>query len=203
MKDAVEKRPPCLYMLWPVVKRDVVVASPQADYRVRVYRDGDDSQLIELNRSDGESMSVGQWRDYLDQVLPEGLFVGEQVATGEIVATAGAVHNAKAGRYYFPFGGELGYLIVAREHRRRGLGGAVSGAVVGRLLAAGYRNIWVCVQEHRVAAIRTYLAVGFEPFLYAAEVAQRWRDVCGELGVAYRPDVWPQRLPTGEGRQPN
>src|SRR5215831_11122566 len=98
MNGAVEKRPPCLYMLWPNAKRDVIARSPKTGYRLRVYRSVDDAQLIELNRSDGESMTDAQWQDYLDRVLPNGLFVGEQVATGEIVATAGAMHNPNPGR---------------------------------------------------------------------------------------------------------
>jgi len=187
-------------MLWPNAKRDVIARSPKTGYRLRVYRSVDDAQLIELNRSDGESMTDAQWQDYLDRVLPNGLFVGEQVATGEIVATAGAMHNPNPGRYYLPFGGALGYLIVAREHRGQGLGGAVTAAVVGRLLAAGYRSIRVCVKEHRLPAIHTYMAVGFEPFLHAPDIAARWQGVCGALGIPYTPDVWPHQLSSVEGR---
>jgi hypothetical protein len=76
-------------------------------------------------------------RHYRDMLLPNGLFVVERVGSEELVATAGAVHNPNPGRYYFPFGGELGYLIVARDHRKHGLGLAVCAAVIGRFLSAG------------------------------------------------------------------
>ena len=120
-----------------------------------------------------------------------GLFLVEEVATGTLVETAGAGHNPNPGRYYFPFGGELGYLIVRPEHRGHRLGSAVCAAVVRRFLAAGYDNIRVCVAEHRHPAIRVYLGLGFEPLLHNVTVEERWRRTCAAMGLEFTPERWP------------
>ena len=186
----VNRQPPCLYMLWPCRLDVVPVLSVPATYKLRTYRDGDDRPLLELLESDDESMDQGAWQEYRDMLLPNGLFVIED-SEGYLVATAGAVHNPNPGRYYFPFGGELGYLIVAQAHRPRGLGRAVCLAVVRRLLSAGYNSIRLCVQEHREAAIRNYLSIRFEPFLHSRETEERWKRICEQLGIDFTPATWP------------
>ena len=92
------------------------------------------------------------------------------------------------------FGGELGYLIVALAHRRRGLGAMVCTSVIRRLLSAGYEDIRVCVQEHRLPAMHLYLHLGFEPFLHSTEIEKRWQRICEVMGMPYEPDRWPSQL---------
>ena len=195
-------RPPCLYLLWPQRPLDLAQPVLPAGYALRVYRHTDDQQIIDLLESDDEPMSEKAWHAYLNMLLPNGLFLIEDVENAAIVATACAVHNPNPGRYYFPSGGELGYLIVAPKHRRQGLGTAVCAAVVSRLISAGYESIRVCVQEHRLPAIGTYLRLGFEPFLHSREVEQRWRQVYSALNRPFRPEAWPRELPEGS-RQSN
>jgi mycothiol synthase len=161
-------------------------------YALRVYQDADDQQLLDLLSSDGEPMGEAGWQEYRNKLLPNGLFLIEDLRDARLIATAGAVHNPNPGRYYFPFGGELGYLIVAQDRRRQGLGTAVCSAVVRRLRSAGYENIRVCVQEHRLPAIRTYLQLGFEPFLHSVEVEQRWQRVFDTLNLPFTPQAWPR-----------
>lgn len=185
---------PCLYLLWPRLKREPPDARIPLEYTLRTYRDRDELGLLNLQASDGESLSETEWHHYRDMLLPNGLFLVEAGPSAELVATAGAIHNPNPGRFAFPFGGELGYLMVARAHRGRGLGGAVCAAVIGRFLSAGYENIRVCVQEHRLAAIRVYLRLGFVPLLHSPEVASRWQQVCETLGFPHTPDQWPRQL---------
>jgi len=186
--------PPCLYLLWPRFKRDLRDARFPVGYTLRTYREGDERGILNLLGSDGESLTNKEWHCYRDMLLPNGLFVVEAPGSAELVATAGAAHNPNPGRYYFPFGGELGYLTVDRDHRRRGLGAAVCAAVIGRFHSAGYENIRVCVQEHRLPAMRLYLHLGFEPFLHSTEVEKRWQRVCEAIGVPYKPNCWPSQL---------
>ena len=191
---SVNRQPPCLYMLWPSRLDTVQVPGLPSNYKLRTYRDSDDRALFELLESDGEAMDHRAWQEYRDTLLPNGLFVIED-DVGSLVATAGAVHNPNPGRYYFPFGGELGYLIVTQAHRRRGLGRTVCLAVVQRLLSAGYNSIRLCVQEHREPAIRNYLSIGFEPFLHSPETVERWKRICEQLGIAFIPETWPTLNP--------
>src|SRR6516164_2910303 len=92
-------------------------------------------------------------------------------------ASISAVHNPAATRFYFPGGGELGYLVVAPEHRQRGLGAALVTAALRRLHQGGYRHIFLGVQSWRLPAIRSYLRVGFQPFIHAPELVPRWESV--------------------------
>lgn len=186
--------PPCLYLLWPRHKREIADQAVPTGYALRVYRESDEHELLQLLSADGDSMSESAWRTYRDVLLPKGLFLVDDVQTRRLVATAGAVHNPNPGRYYFPFGGELGYLIVAPEHRRRGLGTLVCTAVVRRFIGADYDCIRVCVQEHRLPAIRTYLSLGFEPFIHSDAIEERWQRVYNALNMSFTPAVWPKEL---------
>src|SRR5262249_15721732 len=78
---------------------------------------------------------------FRDAVVPDGMFVIQERASSAWVGTISAVHNPAATRFYFPGGGELGYLLVAPEHRRRGLGAALITAALRRLHHSGYRHI--------------------------------------------------------------
>ena len=186
---------PALYMLWreKPLARSAVLPVP-AEYTLRSYVEGDDNQLRSLLEIDGESMTQNEWQKYKDKVLPEGLFVIIHDNSKSLVATAGAAHNPNPGRYYFPFGGELGYLIVHPEHRGKRLGRIVCAQVVQRFLSAGYGSIRVAVLGWRYAAIKTYLRVGFEPFIHDRTLLTRWKRICKEIDWQYTPDDWPQPL---------
>jgi len=190
-----EHKLPGLYMLWlaSLFPKPPDLETPLG-YNVRTYIETDDSDLIELLSIDGGIMTDEKWRDYKDKILPEGLFLIHHTDTNRLVATAGAVHNPNPGRYYFPFGGELGYLIVHPEHRKRGLGQIVSSLVVQRFLSAGYKSIRVGVQGFRLAAIKTYLKVGFVPFLHHKDLYLRWERICMEMNWPYEPEKWPKKI---------
>jgi mycothiol synthase len=150
--------------------------------------------LLDLLSVDGEVMTGEEWMSYKDKLLPDGLFLIDHIDTKRLVATAGAVHNPNPGRYYFPFGGELGYLMVHPQHRKQGLGQIISWMVVQRLLSAGYKSIRVGVQGFRLAAIKTYLKVGFVPFLYQEDLYLKWERICEQIDWPYVPDKWPNNL---------
>jgi GNAT superfamily N-acetyltransferase len=142
-------------------------------------------------------LSDPAWQSFSDAVLPDGLFIAREGATERLVGTASAVHNPRGSRFFFPGGGELGYLVVEPAFRGRGLGAALVAAVVRRFDTAGYRHVWVGVQGWRLPAIRTYLAAGFRPFLHEPEPAvleARWRRVFAQLGREVDTAPWPRRL---------
>src|SRR5215510_11701303 len=106
------QHPPCLYLLWPTPASLITPPKLPGDYALRVYRDRDEHEMLDLQGSDGEPMSEAEWRQYRDLLLPAGLFLIEHLPDRRLVGTAGAVHNPNPGRYYFPSGGELAYLVV-------------------------------------------------------------------------------------------
>ena len=169
-------------MLWDAGRERVAAAVPPA-YELDAIpneRLAEARAVIEL---DG-ALTNAQWESFADRVLPDGLFVARERSSGEAIGTVSAVHNPRGGRFHFPGGGEIGYLVVAELHRGRGVGSALVAAAVRRLRAAGYRHIWLGVQELRLPAIRTYLGAGFLPFLHPPdpdELEARWARVFGEL----------------------
>jgi mycothiol synthase len=181
-------------MVWPV---NWLPSSPAAvvpsGYAVRRCAEQDLSAVRTLIDSD-LPITDKAWEYFLDRVLPGGAFLIAHAESGEPAATASAVHNPRAARHYFPFGGEVGYVVAAPGHRGRGLGRAVVSLVVTRLLEAGYRHIFVGVQGWRLPAVKCYLSLGFVPLLHADELLPRWRRVCEQIGWPVRDSEWPRTL---------
>lgn len=178
-----------LQMVWP----DHLLDQPPAvrvaqGYHLRTYRPGDEPRFYEV-------MALAGWpgwdderlRPWIARIPPGSWFMAVYTASDQIVATAMGLHDHSDDH---PFGGELGWVAADPAHSGQGLGLAVSAAVTARLLAAGYRNVHLYTEHWRLAAIKSYLKLGYVPFLYAPEMAQRWRALCLELGWPYTPDAW-------------
>ena len=63
------------------------------------------------------------------------------------------------------------------DHSGQGLGFALSARVVNRFVAAGYRLIHLHTEEFRLAAIKTYLKLGFEPWMDGPDSTAQWARV--------------------------
>lgn len=172
---------PQLEMVWPESK----LSSPpevklSGDYKLRPLERRDFEGWAKLMAAVG----FGEWppeRIAVHQrgVLPGGFFVIEHVPTGTLVATANANH---APNERHPEGGELSFVAASPEHAGHGLGRAVCAAVVRRFLAAGYRRIYLKTDDFRLPAIKVYLQLGFEPFLFNEQMAERWAAAKQQLG---------------------
>lgn len=177
--------PPALYMVWDpsAPQRPVSLATGYALSGVRNANIDAMRATIELDGRLGDQ----EWRNFTDRVLPDGLFAVSVSETSSPVGAVAAVHEPRGGRFYFPGGGQIGYLVVEPAHRGHNLGLVLVTAAVARLRGAGYQAIWLGVQDHRYAAIRTYLNAGFVPFLHAPDPAaleERWRNVFRSLSPA-------------------
>ena len=189
-----ERRLPAMYLVWPIAQLPVAPAAVVSDgYVVRQCLEHDLSALRAVIDSD-EPISDQAWESFRDRIIPGGAFLIVEAGSGRPVATASASHNPRATRYYFPFGGEVGYVAVAPPHRGKGLGRAVVALVVARLIEAGYRHIFVGVQGWRLAAVKCYLRLGFVPLLHADELLPRWRRICEQIEWPVREAEWPQSL---------
>lgn len=180
-----------LRMVWP---QRLLQTPPELclhpDYELRTYRRGDEPMWIAVMALAG----FGGWneervRETMASILPEGWFMAVHRATGKIVATAMATHNPIA---FHPFGGELGWVAGDPEHRGKGLGWTVCAAVTRRLLAAGYTNIYLRTDDERLPALKTYLKLGYEPFLFAPDMLGRWEAICAQLHWPFTPESWPR-----------
>ena len=105
--------------------------------------------------------------------------------SSEIVTTVMALRSD-----VYPTGGELGWLAGDPAHAGKGLGLAVSAAVTARFIDAEYRNIHLYTEHWRLAALKTYLKLGYIPFLYTPEMPERWQAICAQLQWPFTPEVW-------------
>ncbi|MCL6443848.1 MAG: GNAT family N-acetyltransferase [Alicyclobacillus sp.] len=148
-------RPLILVLPFECLQSPSEAPSIPGEYMLRTYQDGDKRNLGILLASEGWGHDEATIDDYLDHVVPDGLFFVVHQPTGEIVATACALHHPRSPHWHFPFGGDIGYVIVRRDHRGRGIGYAVSVAAVNRLIQAGYKNIRVVTNDHRRDALKS------------------------------------------------
>ena len=148
-------------------------------YRLRTYQPGDESAWCRLvNECIGGECTEEQCRRELTGQPwfdPADLFfVGQE---GEVVGTACALRRPDLGV-------EVGYvhmLAVLPEHRGSRLGRTLTLAVLHRLREAGYRSAILQTDDWRLAAIKTYLSLGFRPEMTDESHEGRWREVGGRL----------------------
>lgn len=182
-----------LQMLWP---EDRLGDPPPhrvcIGYALRQYRDSDREAYLQLMHAAGFTQFTAQKTDQIARsVLPGGFFVMEHVDTGELAASCIAKHNPSETH---PNGGELGWVAALPQHRGRELGRAVCEAAVRRFLQAGYQRIFLLTDDHRLAAIKVYFRLGFQPYLVAPGMPERWRRICRKLDQQFTPAAWPRQV---------
>lgn len=180
-----------LKMLWPEHMLDSApeVKVPNG-YTLRTYQPGDEPgfyKVMDLAGFTGWDDTVLQ--PWLLKILPDGWFLIEHDVSGEIVATAMANHHPQE---LHPFAGELGWVAGHPDHKGKGLGMAVCGSAVRRLLRGSYKHLYLNTDDWRLPAITVYLRLGWVPFLYAADMEERWRVVCDQLKWPFTPAQWPR-----------
>lgn len=115
---------------------------------------------------------------YRKKVLPDALFLIEETGTGRFAASAGAETTDMPEH---PEVGVLGWVMTHPEMRGYSLGKAVSVAVMHRLYREGYRAFSLLTDDFRVAALKTYLSLGWKPWLYLDDMEDRWRAIADVL----------------------
>ena len=76
---------------------------------------------------------------------------------------------------------EIGWIAVHPEHRRRGLGEAVTRLALDRALDLPPRTILLYTEDHRLDALRLYLRLGFQPSPRHRSHRRRWQSVGDRL----------------------
>lgn len=181
--------PEQLQMIWPEEKlRALPAVLLPSDYSMRTWQPGDDDEFVRLMQLAGfDGWNLDSLRAAKQKALPDGIFLAVDTRSDALVATAMATHLPADNH---PFGGELGWVAGHPDHRSKGLGMAVCTAVMQRYASAGYRRVYLKTDDWRLPAITIYLKLGFLPFLFAPDMEQRWREVCGELNWPFTPDQW-------------
>lgn len=153
---------------------------------MRTHRPKDEPRFFHLMELAGwPGWNEGVLQPWLPRILPKGWFMAIHEESGEIVASAMALHSDA-----YPSGGELGWLAGDPAHTGKGLGLAVSAAVIARFIEEGLRDIHLYTEDYRLAALKIYLKLGFVPFLYTPEMPKLWRTICHQLGWPFTPEAW-------------
>ncbi len=149
-------------------------------YHLRSFRAGDEAAWLALLNQG----NFGLWnRERLDAMLGgarapmplEGVFfVTRQSAPIGAVCTF--FHHTQEG--VVP---ELGWLVVARQHRGRRLARSLCLALLAYVRSGGYDYCYLKTEDFRHAAIATYLAVGFEPEILDDTQPARWALLVSEI----------------------
>ena len=133
-----------------------------AGYGLRTFRPGDEDAWIELLCSG----DFGVWdRARLDRMLGgdrapmpfEGIFFATQ--DDRPVGVANCFFYA----YDDPPEAEIGWVVVAPEHRGHGLARMIVTGALCFIRDRRYRYAFLKTEDYRIAAIRLYLRLAFEP----------------------------------------
>ncbi len=124
----------------------------------------------------------GQWENFRKKALPGGVLAAEECSTGRLTASACAESTDFP---EYPELGVLGWVICDPEFSGRRLGRSVSVAAMHVLRAAGYRKFSLRTDDFRTAALKTYLRLGWRPWLWAEDMEARWRAIAAALAMNY------------------
>ena len=176
---AVSEQRPQLHMRRALADLPPVVVPD--GYALRCFRPGDEQAWATLMAGNGE---LGEWNvekaaAYFaaDSRMPlDGAFF----ITVDGVPVATAQLHLKPGGTYAPTP-EVGWVAVHPAHQGRRLAAVVSLAVMHYAAAQGHREVYLLTDDWRLAAVKTYLNLGFEPWLVDATAPERWRAVREQL----------------------
>ena len=179
---------PQLRMVWPVAsRRHCPVAHPAAGYSVRTFRAGDEQAFLALM----SVMDFDPWDDAklaynMSRIIPDGWFFATD-PSDRTIATAMCLHNY-TGRS--PFTGDVGWVACHPEHRGRRLGLCLTAHATRRFLDAGYTAIQLHAESYRLAALKTYLTLGYVPSIATNEASVAREKACRTLRWPFTPDAW-------------
>jgi len=98
------------------------------------------------------------------------------------VATSSAYHSSD----FLPKYGYIHYVGSMPGHTGKKLGFWISLACLHQMRQDNFSGAWLSTDDFRLAAIKTYLNLGFVPLLLHENQRQRWRNVLAELNT---PDI--------------
>ena len=170
---------PQLKMIFDAGNTPLPELTVAAGFRLRTVADPELVQYNELRSSvNFAAWDTEQLRKFRSKVLPDGIFLIEEIATGRFAASATAETTDMEDR---PEVGVLGWVMAHPDFRGRHLGRSVSVAAMHRLYDAGYRAFSLLTDDVRLAAVKTYLDLGWRPWLYLEEMEARWRALAGKF----------------------
>lgn len=150
---------------------------PPEGYLLRTFRPGDETCWETIIDASFETK-----RSFQTVMAEDPSFNAERL----VFVVCADVPVATAAAWYHPlWGGEFGYLFfvaVKPEHRGKSLGYLVSLAALHQFLREDRRQAVLETDDHRIAAIKTYLRLGFTPHV-TEETRERWKRIDVRYGL--------------------
>lgn len=146
------------------------VPSLQNPYQLRTYQDKDKEQMISLLKKCNLITKDKEFLSALETCLPNGCFLIEE--EGKIISTMMARHI----NTFKEFSGRIDWLATCPEKEGRGLGKICAFEATKRLYRAGYEDIWVTTDDHRIGALKIFTSIGFEPYITQSN-KRRWNNL--------------------------
>lgn len=149
---------------------------------IRPATDADcDAVAVLLSDAFGMEWTAGRVRAALTaNPQVDTVYVATQGTVVLATASARLDHDA------FPGSGYVHWVGTSVAARRQGLGRAVCIAVLRRFADIGCDDAVLETDDDRIAAIRLYMALGFEPELRHPEDARRWSRVRWQMSENQR-----------------
>lgn len=153
-------------------------------YVFRTYRPGDEAAWASImNTGIGSGWTTDRCRETLTgkpQFSPDGLFFAVPAEAGPAGTPVGSTCAwlEQAGE------SEVGFLhmvCVLPEHRGHRLGYWLSLAVLHYFVERGFREVRLTTDDFRLAAIKSYLELGFQPEHTHPADGERWALVLAKL----------------------
>lgn len=152
-------------------------------FTLRTIQDSELALYNELRKSVGfPEWDVETLQKYRTKVLPDSIMLIVENATGRFAASAGAETTDMP---EFKHIGVLGWVMTHPDMRGHHLGKSVSVAAMHRLYDAGYRTFSLLTDDFRDAALKTYLNLGWKPWLYLDDMEGRWRAIAEKMGRTF------------------
>lgn len=168
-----------LYMSWQCAK-PIPDAPLLPGYKLRNWKESDVPALAAIyGHTFGPTYDEGWYRRQIMENIyfsKDRCFIVE--SGGKPVATALAWEDVKAkdiGR------GVLHFLASDPQHQRKGLGKAVTAAVMRYFQKDGRREVRLATDDFRARGALSYLAMGFEPIEDTDEAKRRWTNLKADL----------------------
>ena len=151
-------------------------------YILRAYQEGDAPSLAATLCS---AFDTADWT--LEKVYRELIHHPNVKATFVIAFDRGVVATASALLSpEDPHGPAILHWVgVDKGHRGKALGYIVSLQVLHYFKGAGYKSVILHTDDSRIAAIKTYLKLGFVPEHTNQEYIEYWKELLTQLGVDY------------------
>ncbi|MFC5404181.1 GNAT family N-acetyltransferase [Cohnella soli] len=151
-----------------------------AGFRLRQYEPGDAPAWEALVEK-----AFGWKRDFQERIASRAYFRPERVlfiCNGDVPAATACAWEEPA---WEESCGYLHMVGVNPDYSGRGLGYAVSLAALRRMREDGKRQAVLETDDFRLAAIKTYFKLGFQPDAKEEAVRERWRRVGLQLNMRF------------------